>query len=61
LGEVMVEMLDKLGWGVGLAEAKHAVSVWERVYPEGRAIIFIPPEQRQLLAAPSSMGVSESG
>ena len=56
LGTVMVEMLDKLGWGVGLDEAKQAVSAWERLYPKEKAIIFIPPEQQQLLVGTSGEG-----
>ena len=45
----MVEMLNKLGWGVGLDEAKHAVSVWEDQHQQDRVLIFIPPEEQQLL------------
>jgi len=63
LGDVMVEMLDKLGWGVGLEEAKHAVSVWEDQHPRHRALVFIPPEHQQLFKSgttPLSAGIDES-
>ena len=62
LGNVMVEMLNKLGWGVGLDEAKHAVSVWED-HQRDKALVFIPPEEQQLLKSvttPMNTGIDES-
>ena len=58
LGDVMVEMLDKLGWGVGLEEVKHAISALPDL-PKGSTLllsapIFIPPEVRRLLKGASA-------
>lgn len=60
LGDVMVEILTKQGWRVGLDEVRRSISHWWDHTPQDRASVFIPPELQQFLRRTSGEGGEQS-